>query len=277
MNSKWVLLVDTVDKIGLIHQITGVLHRHNINIDKNTEYVDKAQNLFFMRSEIEGDIEQQQLLDELHQIIPSAHVQLKPMAKKNIVVLVTKEAHAIGDILIKHQFDALNANILAVVGNRDNLQGLVEKFDIPFHYVSHEGLSREEHETAVQATIDQYQPDYLILAKYMRILTPQFVESYPSQIINIHHSFLPAFIGANPYKQAFERGVKIIGATAHFVNNNLDEGPIICQNVIPVDHSDSWQQMASKGRDVERTVLANALRLVLDDQVFVSGNKTVLL
>ncbi|WP_298442442.1 formyltetrahydrofolate deformylase [uncultured Ferrimonas sp.] len=277
MKSRWVLLIDTVDKVGLIHLITGVLHQHNINIDLNSEYVDKARNLFFMRSEIEGAFDAEAVLSQLHQIIPSAHVELKPVAKKNIVVLVTKESHAIGDLLIKHQFDALNANLLAVIGNHDVLQSLVEKFDIPFHHVSHEDLSRAQHEAAVQAVIAQYQPDYLVLAKYMRILSPQFVGAHADKIINIHHSFLPAFIGANPYKQAFERGVKIIGATAHFVNNDLDEGPIICQKVIPVDHSDSWQQMASKGRDVERSVLANALQLVFADQVFVSGNKTVVL
>lgn len=277
MEERWVLLIDTNDRKGLIHQISGVLVEEGLNVEKNSEFVDKEQNRFFMRSEIAGEINEEVILNKLHQILPSAHVQLKPAKKKDIVVLVTKEAHAIGDMLIKHQFNSLNANIKAVIGNYDFLESLVSKFDIPYHCVSHDGLSREEHEEKVKAEINKYSPEYVVLAKYMRILTPTFVEDYANKIINIHHSFLPAFIGANPYKQAFQRGVKIIGATSHFVNNDLDEGPIIYQNVIPVDHSYSWQEMASAGRDVETNVLANALKLVFDDRVFVTGNKTVIL
>lgn len=128
----------------------------------------------------------------------------------------------------------------------------MERFDIPFVLVSHEGLSREEHDNRMAEEIDRYQPDYVVLAKYMRVLTPGFVQRYPNQIINIHHSFLPAFIGARPYHQAYERGVKIIGATAHYVNDNLDEGPIIMQDVINVDHSYTAEEMMRAGRDVEK-------------------------
>jgi formyltetrahydrofolate deformylase len=163
------------------------------------------------------------------------------------------------------------------VSNYDTLQSLVEKFDIPFRHVSHEGLNREEHEVQVCKAINEFEADYLVLAKYMRILTPGFVEQYRHRIINIHHSFLPAFIGAKPYQQAYERGVKIIGATAHFVTNDLDEGPIIKQDVIPVDHNFSAQDMAQAGRDVEKNVLSKALSKVVNDHVFVYGNKTVIL
>jgi formyltetrahydrofolate deformylase len=155
------------------------------------------------------------------------------------------------------------------------LRELTEKFNIPFHLVSHEGLDRTQHEQALLAAVSQYEPDYLVLAKYMRVLTPDFVAQFPNRIINIHHSFLPAFIGAAPYRQAWERGVKIIGATAHFVNNCLDEGPIIKQDVIPVDHSYSALEMARAGRDVEKSVLSKALQLVLNEQVVVYGNKTI--
>jgi formyltetrahydrofolate deformylase len=152
--------------------------------------------------------------------------------------MVTKESHALGDILIRYEAGELDANILAVVSNYDLLEPLVSKFNIPFVTVSHEGLEREAHEKAILEVLNQYKDvDYIVLAKYMRILTPHFVEAYEDKIINIHHSFLPAFIGANPYKQAFERGVKIIGATAHFVNNNLDEGPIIAQEIKHIDHA----------------------------------------
>jgi formyltetrahydrofolate deformylase len=199
-----------------------------------------------------------------------------PMEKKKIVILVTKEAHCIGDLLVRHEFGELNAEIQAVVGNYEILKPLTEKFDIPFHYVDHTEISREAHEAAMIRVIDGYAPDYLVLAKYMRVLTPGFVDHYTNRIVNIHHSFLPAFIGAKPYQQAYDRGVKIIGATAHFVNNNLDEGPIIAQNVINVDHSDSALDMANAGHDVEKIVLAKALKLVFEDKVFVNRNKTVI-
>ncbi|MDZ7902042.1 MAG: formyltetrahydrofolate deformylase [Rheinheimera sp.] len=164
-----------------------------------------------------------------------------------------------------------------MIGNHANLQQLTEKFDIPFHFISHEQLSREAHEAQLLAKIAEYKPDYLVLAKFMRVLSPTFVKQYPNRIINIHHSFLPAFIGANPYRQAFERGVKIIGATAHFVTDDLDEGPIIKQMVTNVDHNYSAQDMAKAGRDVEKNVLSKALQQVVEDRVFVHGNKTVIL
>jgi formyltetrahydrofolate deformylase len=189
---------------------------------------------------------------------------------------VTKEAHCIGDLLIRHEFGALNAEIQAVVGNYETLKSLTEKFGIPFHYVDTTGISREAHEQKMIEIIDGYDPDYLVLAKFMRVLTPGFVGHYENRIINIHHSFLPAFIGAKPYHQAYERGVKIIGATAHFVNNDLDEGPIIAQNVINVDHTDSAEEMANAGHDVEKIVLAKALKLVFEEKVFVNKNKTVI-
>jgi formyltetrahydrofolate deformylase len=192
------------------------------------------------------------------------------------VLLATKESHALGDILIRYMDGDLGADIECVIANHDTLRDLVERFDIPFHHIPAEDMSREDHEAKVMQQIDQYEFDYIVLAKYMRILTPDFVKAYPQKIINIHHSFLPAFIGANPYKQAYERGVKIIGATAHFVTDDLDEGPIIAQDVIPVNHRFSWKDMQRAGRDGEKIVLSRALSLVLQDRVFVNGNKTVI-
>lgn len=229
-----------------------------------------------MRTVLEGKINDEALLADLRQVLPEQnHMKLVDAGKKRIVVLVTKEAHCLGDILMKSYYGGLDVEIAAVIGNYDILQGLTEKFDIPFHYVSHQGLDRQEHEQAMLEKIKRYSPDYIVLAKFMRILTPEFVAEFPNTIINIHHSFLPAFIGASPYRQAWERGVKIIGATAHFVNNCLDEGPIIKQDVINVDHSFSAEEMAHNGRDVEKSVLSKALQLVLEEQVVVYGNKTV--
>ncbi|MBP6236347.1 MAG: formyltetrahydrofolate deformylase [Saprospiraceae bacterium] len=230
-----------------------------------------------MRSVIKGDVDTQRILNGLTGILPQqAQITLSVKQKKNIVILATKEHHCLSELLIRHHFGELNANICAVIGNHDHLSELVNRFSIPFYHISAEGISREEHEQLMHEKINNFQPEYIVLAKYMRILTPWLVEQYPDQIINIHHSFLPAFIGANPYKQAYERGVKIIGATAHFVNNHLDEGPIIRQEVMHVDHTQSWQEMAQAGRDVEKLVLAKALKLVFNDNIFVIGNKTVI-
>jgi formyltetrahydrofolate deformylase len=143
---------------------------------------------------------------------------------------------------------------LAVIGNHPTLEKFTHQFGVNFHHVPHEGKSREAHEAALLEVIRRYKTDYLVLAKYMRILSPEFVDHFPNRIINIHHSFLPAFVGASPYRQAYERGVKIIGATSHFVNNDLDEGPIIVQDVIPVDHNYSVGDMMQSGKDVEKIV-----------------------
>ena len=205
-----------------------------------------------------------------------ATIKVIKQKRKKIILMVTKESHCLGDILIRFTDGELEADIEAVVSNYSHLQDLTQKFDIPFHCIEATGLSREEHEAKVIEVLDSYEFDYIVLAKYMRILNPSFVKKYEEKIINIHHSFLPAFIGANPYKQAHDRGVKIIGATAHFVNNMLDEGPIIYQDIIRIDHSYSWQDMKQAGQDVEKNVLAKALRYALEDRIFVYANKTVI-
>ncbi len=282
--AKHILLMDGPDSKGLIYHVTGVLYRHGLNIIHNDEYVSPAGKSmpghFFMRTEFEGVFDNVALLNELNSTLPNVQgitFRLNPKRKKNIVVLVTKEHHCLGELLIRYAFDELDADILAVVSNYNVLQPLVSKFGIPFHHVSHEGRSREEHEEAIRRTLNIYEPEYLVLAKYMRVLTPAFVDHFPNRIINIHHSFLPAFVGANPYRQAYERGVKIIGATAHFVNNDLDEGPIIAQNVQEVDHRHTAADMATKGKDVEKIVLSQALKLVFSDRVFISGNRAIVL
>jgi formyltetrahydrofolate deformylase len=189
--------------------------------------------------------------------------------------MATKEAHVLGELLIRHYDGKLDANILAVISNYDDLRSLVEKFDIPYFNIEANNLNRADHEKLVLDKLDEFNFDYIVLAKYMRILTPTFVEAYNHKIINIHHSFLPAFIGANPYKQAFNRGVKIIGATAHFVTNDLDEGPIIYQDITNVNHTHNWKDMQKAGQDIEKIVLAKALNLALEDRIFIYGNKTI--
>ncbi|WP_417761051.1 formyltetrahydrofolate deformylase [Shewanella sp.] len=271
-----VLLTDCADEPGLIAKITGVCFKHQLNIIKNSEFVDNQQQRFFMRTEFDGALDSDRFLADLAEVLPSQNrTRLVDAGRKRVVVLVTKEAHCLGDLLMKSYYGALDVEIAAVVGNYDVLAPLAGKFELPFHYVSHEGLSREAHEQEILKIVESYTPDYVVLAKFMRVLTSGFVSRFPNRIINIHHSFLPAFIGANPYRQAWERGVKIIGATAHFVNDSLDEGPIIKQDVIPVDHNYSAEDMAKAGRDVEKSVLSRALALVVNNQVVVNGNKTL--
>ncbi len=276
--SQYRVLIDANDEKGLVHKISSVFCNNNLNILSNNEYVDKENNKFFMRSVVDGDVKSSELQKSIIDVLPeNSGVEVIEPEKKNIIIMATKEMHALGDILVRHEAGELDANILAVISNYDVLESFVNKFDIPFVTISHEGLDRGEHENKILECLKAYKDiDYIVLAKYMRILTPRFVEVYSDKIINIHHSFLPAFIGANPYKQAYDRGVKIIGATAHFVNNNLDEGPIISQEVIHVNHAYSWRDMQRSGKDVEKVVLSRALKLALEDRIFVYANKTVI-
>lgn len=273
-----ILLTECPDDTGLVAKITNICYKHQLNIVKNSEFVDSDTRRFFMRTELQGIFNDQTLLADLQFTLPQgSEYKLVQQKRKRIVILVTKEAHCLGDILMKTYYGGLDVEIAAVIGNHDTLKGLAERFDVPFHLVSHEGLTRVEHDKLLSEKIDEYAPDYIVLAKYMRVLNPEFVERYPNRVINIHHSFLPAFIGAKPYQQAYERGVKIIGATAHFINNELDQGPIIMQNVINVDHTYTADAMMRAGRDVEKTVLSRALEQVLADRVFVYQNKTIIL
>ncbi|SFV50276.1 Formyltetrahydrofolate deformylase [hydrothermal vent metagenome] len=276
--AKYRILIDANDEKGLVYKVSKVFFDHELNILTNNEFVDKVNNKFFMRSVVDGDVDDKELYSALSDVLPhNSSLKIIEPKKKDIVIMATKEMHALGDILIRHEAGELDANILCVISNYDTLKPLVKKFDIPFITVSHEGLDRAEHEEKILTELEKFENiDYIVLAKYMRILTPRFVENYENRIINIHHSFLPAFIGANPYKQAYDRGVKIIGATAHFVNNNLDEGPIIAQDVTEVNHAYSWKDMQRLGRDVEKVVLSHALKLALEDRIFVYANKTVI-
>ena len=275
-----VLLVECPDQRGLVHAISGVLLRHGCNLVGNQEFVDVASGRFYMRTEFDGpqgSATGQQLVAETQASLPTgAQVRLAQPGPKRIVVLASREHHCLADLLIRHQFGGINARIEAVVSNHALMGDLVRKFEVPFHHVPAEGLDRMAHEATVRRILDGIQPEFLVLAKYMRVLSHDFVGQYPSRIINIHHSFLPAFVGAKPYHQAFQRGVKVIGATAHLVTDDLDAGPILVQQVIPVDHTHAADDLVRAGRDVEQFALAQALRLVFEDRVFLAGNRTVI-
>ena len=274
--AREIVLVDCPDEVGLIHRITGVLQGHRLNIESNHEFVDGAGRHFFFRAEVAGDVAADGLRADLAAVLPAgARVRVTRADRRPIVVCATREPHCLGELLLLDACGELPGRIVAVASNHDVLRGLVERFGVPFHHVPHEGVSREAQEAELQRVIDGYAPEYVVLARYMRVLSEKFIERRPNGIVNIHHSFLPAFAGASPYRQAFGRGVKLIGATAHFVTAELDDGPIIAQDVTPVDHTFTPERMAQAGRDVEKLVLARAMRLVLEERVFLHGRRTV--
>ncbi len=265
------------DRKGLIAGIAGVLYRNQLNIVVMKEFVETGSETFFTRLEIAGTLDTEKLERELTEQLPAgALISIIPRRKKRVIILVTKEHHCLSDLLVRHYFGELHAEVQAVIGNYDTLEPFTRLFHIPYHHISHAGLSQEDFENRLLDLLATYSPDYIILAKFMRILSPRFVSAYEERILNIHHSFLPAFVGANPYKKAFERGVKLIGATAHIVNNDLDEGPIITQKIIPVQHDDDLRDMIEAGHEVEKSVLADALKMLLEDRVFVFRNKTII-
>ncbi len=275
--SQYILKIDCSDEKGLIYKIADVIYKNDLNIEKNHEFVDQENKKFFFRARVIGNVDIVVLKEQLHEVLPKdANIYLSARRAKNVVLMATKESHCLGDILLKNYSGELFANIQAVISNHDTLRELAQKFDIPYFYVSAENIDRRAHEEKILAILQEFNPDLIVLAKYMRILSSDFVKHYENKIINIHHSFLPAFIGANPYKQAYQRGVKIIGATAHFVNDNLDEGPIIAQDVIHVNHEYDWKAMQLAGRNVEKVVLSNALDLALEDRIFIYGNRTII-
>ncbi|HTK20267.1 MAG TPA: formyltetrahydrofolate deformylase [Mucilaginibacter sp.] len=272
-----VIVIQCTDQVGLVAKISGLLANESYNILSMHEHVDKTENLFFMRLEVNKQSEASALEEKLRELLPeSALIKVNPDPVKKVIVMVTKEYHCLADILIRNYFKTLGASVQCVIGNYTNLEDICKRFDVPFHHVPYEGAHPESEQRVVNI-IDQYQYDYIVLAKFMRILSPDFVRRFPKKIINIHHSFLPAFVGANPYKQAYERGVKLVGATAHFVTDELDEGPIIAQQIISADHSLTAADMMKAGKEIETAVLAKALKVVFDDRVFIYKNKTVVL
>lgn len=274
----WILRVTKKDEPGIIFQIARALVEINANIIENDEFVDNENGTFFMRTVFSFSGEREEIENSLKKCSGySASWTLNVVTDKKIWVFATKEYHCISDILVRTFYKEWKTQVLGVISNHEILREITEKFNVPFFFISHENKSKEKMEEEIRGILDSHgEFDYIVLAKYMRILSPEFTASYRERIINIHHSFLPAFIGAKPYKQAFDRGVKIIGATAHFVTETLDAGPIIAQGVVHVDHTYTEENLALCGRDVEVQVLSSALKLVFEDRVFVNGNKTVI-
>lgn len=271
-----VIVIQCKDGVGLVAAISSVLANAGYNIVSMREHVDLQENRFFARIVVDNISDPKSIEMAIGKVLaPDAVVKVDPLPEKKIVVLVTKEHHCLSDILTRNHFKTLGASVQCIIGNHPDLEGITERFTVPFHLVSHENRSKEDFESELMDKILHYNPDYLILAKFMRVLSADFIASFKLKIINIHHSFLPAFTGASPYRQALNRGVKIIGATAHFVTDDLDEGPIITQKTISVNHSFILADLIKAGRENETAALAKAMQLVFEDRVFVYNNKTV--
>ncbi len=267
------------DQPGIVHAMTSAVLACQGNIIENQQFTDHATNTFVMRTRFETA----QGIDDAHKTLLAGLTQFKPALKirpteekPRVLILVTKESHCLRDLLYLRELDELPVEIPMVVSNREDLKELVESHGIPFHYLPISAQTKGAQESEILRIIDELKIDFVVLARYMQILSSEFCAKMPGKIINIHHSFLPGFKGAKPYHQAHDRGVKIIGATAHFVTADLDEGPIIEQDVAHVNHSATPEQLIALGRDIERRVLSRAVSLYAEDRIFIVGHRTVI-
>jgi formyltetrahydrofolate deformylase len=266
------------DQPGIVHAMTSAVLACGGNIIENQQFTDPTTNTFVMRTRFETaqglEGAKKTLNDGLSKFSPSLHI--RPTEQKpRALVLVTKESHCLRDLLYLEELGELNIEIPLVVSNREELRSLVESHGHKFLYLPITAETKISQEAEILKTIEELKIDFVVLARYMQILSAEFCNKLPSKIINIHHSFLPGFKGAKPYHQAHERGVKIIGASAHFVTSDLDEGPIIEQDVAHVTHVASPEELIAIGRDIERRVLAKAVKFYADDKVFIVGKRTV--
>lgn len=275
------LLVSCRDRTGLVAALSDFVFRNGGNIIDADQHAELETGLFFMR--LSWDLARFQLdragiaagLQALGQRFDLSFELTYSDQRPKLAVFVSKAPHCLYDLLLSHQLGELNGELALVVSNHDDLRTIASHFGIRYQHIPADRANKAVAEAAAQRLLEELGIDVLVLARYMQILSPQFVERWPARIINIHHSFLPAFVGARPYHQAKAHGVKIIGATAHYVTSELDQGPIIDQDVCRVSHRDEVEDLAQKGRELERQVLTRAVRLHLDRRVLVSENRTI--
>ena len=282
MKNSATLLITCPDAKGIVAAIADFLYQHNANILHADQHQDAENSLFLMR--VEWDLKDFSL-DEVSfarafEVIAKTYKmtwELKLSAvKPRMAIMVSQYDHCLADLLHRYKNNELQCDIPLIISNHLNAQKLAEFYGIPFFHIPVEKDKKKEAEAEQFALFDKYQVDFIVLARYMQILSEDFVKRYPQRVINIHHSFLPAFIGAKPYHRAFERGVKLIGATSHYVTEVLDEGPIIEQDIDRISHRDQVEDLIQKGRDLERIVLYKAVRWHIENRILIYGNKTVI-
>lgn len=276
-----ILLLSCPDRAGLVSRISHFIYERGGNILDLDEHVDTVEKMFFIRVSWSA----------ANFSIPAAelHEAFSPLAKEfgaswkirlgdrkmRVALFVSRYDHCLQELLWRHSIGEFAIDVPLIVSNHADLEPLARRYGIPFHHVPVTAASKMETEREELELLERHDIDTVVLARYMQVLSPQFVERYPARIINIHHSFLPAFVGSSPYRQAYERGVKIIGATSHYVTEDLDQGPIIEQDIVRISHKDTLDDLIRKGRDLERLVLARALRLHSEHRILVNGKKTV--
>ena len=281
MTRTAVLLVDCPDAKGIVASISSFLYSQGANILSSDQHQDNEIGLFFMRVEFDLADFTLELRDFAHEFQPIAdrfriHWRVEDTVRlPRIAIFVLRYQHCLVDLLHRHQIGELRSQIALIVSNHEDAKPLAEFYHVPFHYVPVEAGRKAEAEAAQIDLIERNAIDLIVLARYMQVLSSAFVARYPLRIINVHHSFLPAFSGARPYHAAFERGVKLIGATSHYVTDQLDAGPIIEQDVTRISHRDQVEQFIEKGRDLEKIVLSRAVRWHLEHRILFYGNKTV--
>ena len=281
MKNSAILLITCPDRKGEVAAIADFIYRHNGNILHADEHGDEESGLFLMRVEFDPKDFDFELCDFAKHFSPVAETfgmnwrLAQSSRRQRLIIFVSKYDHCLVDLLYRHKSGELACDIPLIISNHPDNREIADFYGIPYAIVSVAKDNKNEAEARIHTLIEQHQPDFMVLARYMQILSNDFVSRYPQRIINIHHSFLPAFVGARPYHQAFERGVKLIGATSHYVTEVLDDGPIIEQDVVRVSHQDTVEDLIRKGRDLEKVVLSRAVRAHAENRVLVYGNKTV--
>jgi len=281
MHQSAILRIHCPDRKGIVAEVSNFLYAHGANILHADQHQDNDLRLFFMRVEWElgdFDVDESQLRAKFAPIAERFGMQWELEYSANrpaMAIFVSQYQHCLLDLLYRHQIGELPCRIPLIIGNHDTASGLAKFFGVPFHHIP-TNENKLEMESAQLALLEEHKVEVIVLARYMQILSPDFVARYPQRIINVHHSFLPAFTGARPYHAAYHRGVKLIGATSHYVTADLDEGPIIAQDVASVSHRDQIQDLVEKGRDLERVVLSRAVRWHLDHRILHYCGKTVI-
>lgn len=275
------LLVSCPDRKGLVAALAQLLYGHGVNIIDSDQHTDTSEGKFFQRLRVDlrelhtDRLALERAIAEVAERFSMRYRLAYAERKKRMAILVSKYDHCLHDLLWRRRAGELDCEVVAVVSNHEDLAPIAEADRIPFHAFVIDKSNKRVQEDRMLELLESLQVDLVVLARYMQILTGAFCDRYRERLINIHHSFLPAFVGGRPYHQAHARGVKIVGATAHYVTSELDEGPIIEQDVMRVSHRDTVQDMVRKGRDLERLVLSRAVGFHLEDRILVDGNKTV--
>jgi formyltetrahydrofolate deformylase len=281
MKNTAILLISCPDRKGLVAAISDFVYRHNGNILHADEHADEDSSLFLMRVEFdpaEFDVPLAEIGKHFAPIAERFQMQWRiafSSYRPRMAIMVSKYDHCLVDLLYRHRSGELACEIPLIISNHPDTGPLAEFYGIPYAVVPVSKDNKREAEQKQLALLREHNPDFIVLARYMQVLSNEFVNTYPHRIINIHHSFLPAFIGAKPYHQAYQRGVKLIGATSHYVTEVLDDGPIIEQDVVRISHRDSLEDLLQKGRDLEKVVLSRAVRWHIENRVLLYGNKTV--